>query len=59
MFNYRSAESNVRVLRRIWYAAEAQELRSHWVVQRTAPSETRAECNETVISVHDTGIRCK
>ena len=59
MFNYRSAECSVRVLHRVWYIADAQGLRSRWVAQRTAPSETRRECNETVTSVHHTGTRCK
>jgi hypothetical protein len=59
MFNYRSAENSGRVLRRIWYVADAFELRSRWIAQATAVPENRRECNETVILACDTGTRCK
>ena len=57
MFNDRSGEMRVRVLRRLWYVGDGQNLRSHWVTQKIA-SETQRDCNETVISLCDTETRC-
>ena len=59
MFNNRPSESSVRGLRRIWYVADALELRSRWIVQGTVVPENRGECDETAISVCDTGTRCR
>jgi|307.fasta_scaffold03572_4 hypothetical protein len=54
MFNYRSGQRNVRVLRRIWYVGDNQTLRSRWVRQRTALPVTRMEGKNVVVPGRDT-----
>jgi hypothetical protein len=54
MFNYRSGQRNVRVLRRIWYVGDNQTLRSRWVRQRTALPVTRMEDKNIVVPGRDT-----
>jgi hypothetical protein len=54
MFNYRSGQRNVRVLRRIWYVGDNQTLRSRWVRQRTALPVTRMEGKKVMVSGRDT-----
>ena len=54
MFNYRSGQRNVRVLRRIWYVGDNQTRCSRWVRQTTALPVTRMEGKNVVVEGRDT-----